>query len=147
MTGWWPNTTSPAATAGSASTSEYVRDWKRAHRRDGSGASSAAGFIPLAYAPGAEAQCDWGEAEVIVGGVRQTAALFCLRLCYSLRPFVGAFPMARQEAFFAGHVTAFTWFGGVPRRVTYDNLTSAVQKVLQGRRRVEQQAFVAFRGH
>jgi transposase len=122
---------------------EYVREWKRARRSD----DAAAGFIPLAYAPGAEAQCDWGEAEVRVGGVVQTAALFCLRLCYSLRPFVCAFPMAKQEGFFAGHVAAFARFGGAPRRVTYDNLTSAVQKVLQGRTRVEQQAFVAFRGH
>ena len=122
---------------------EYVREWKRAHRGDGAGTS----FIPLAYAPGAEAQCDWGEAEVRVGGAVQTAALFCIRLCYSLRPFVCAFPVAKQECFFAGHVAGFTWFGGVPRRVTYDNLTSAVQRVLRGRTRVEQEAFVAFRGH
>src|SRR5439155_23533516 len=32
---------------------EFVRDWKRAHRADG----TATGFIPLAYGPGAEAQC------------------------------------------------------------------------------------------
>ena len=120
---------------------EYVTEWRRAHR------SEAAGFVPLAYAPGAEAQCDWGEAEVRVGGATQTAALFCMRLCYSLKPFVCAFPTAKQESFFAGHADAFAWFGGAPRRVTYDNLTSAVKKVLQGRTRVEQEAFVAFRGH
>jgi transposase len=123
---------------------EYVHEWKRTHRTNG---HDVTGFVPLAYAPGAEAQCDWGEAEVRIGGVVQTAALFCIRLCYSLRPFVCAFPMAKQEAFFAGHVAAFTWFRGIPRRVTYDNLTSAVKKVLQGRTRVEQEAFVAFRGH
>lgn len=125
---------------------EYVREWKRAHRQDG-GADALSGFIPLAYAPGAEAQCDWGEAEVRIGGVVQTAMLFCIRLCYSLKPFVCAFPAAKQECFFAGHEAAFRWFGGVPRRVTYDNLTSAVKKVLTGRTRVEQDAFVAFRGH
>lgn len=120
---------------------EYVREWRRARRSD------AVGFVPLAYAPGAEAQCDWGEADVRVGGVRVTASLFCLRLCASLKPFVCAFPTAKQESFFAGHVAAFDAFAGVPRRVTYDNLTSAVKKVLQGHTRVEQDAFVAFRGH
>jgi len=119
----------------------YVQTWKKAHR------SEAVGFVPLAYAPGAEAQCDWGEAVVRIAGVEHKASLFCLRLCYSLKSFVCAFPAARQECFFAGHEAGFSFFGGPPRRVTYDNLTSAVKTVLVGRTRVEQEAFVAFRGH
>lgn len=120
---------------------EYVHDWKQAHRSEG------IGFVPLAHAPGAEAQCDWGEGIVRVAGVEQEAQFFCLRLAYSLKPFVCAFPTARQECFFAGHVAAFQVFGGVPHRISYDNLTTAVQKVLVGRNRTEQEAFVAFRGH
>jgi transposase len=119
----------------------YVHDWKTAHAAEG------AGFVPLEYAPGAEAQCDWGEAVVRVGEREQTAHLFCLRLCYSLKPFVCAFPVAKQECFLTGHVAAFTFLGGVPRRITYDNLSSAVLKIVRGRTRVEQDAFVAFRGH
>ncbi len=119
----------------------YVHDWKQRHQ------GNAGGYVPLAYAPGAEAQCDWGAAAVRLGGVEQEAQLFCLRLCYSLKPFVCAFPTARQECFFAGHVAAFASLGGVPQRITYDNLTSAVSKVLQGHNRVEQEAFVAFRSH
>ncbi len=119
----------------------YVQTWKKAHR------SEAVGFVPLAYAPGAEAQCDGGEALVRIAGVEHKASLFCLRLCYSLKSFVCAFPAARQECFFAGHEAGFAFFGGPPRRVTYDNLTSAVKTVLVGRNRVEQEAFVAFRGH
>ncbi len=125
---------------------EYVHDWKQAHRSD------AIGYLPLAYAPGAEGQCDWGEGQVRVAGVEYTAQLFFLRLAYSLKPFVCAFPTARQECFFAGHEVAFQLFGGVPRRITYDNLTTAVQKVLVGRNRTEpgtrlRVSFVAFRGH
>jgi transposase len=120
---------------------EHVHDWKQAHRSDG------IGYLPLAHAPGAEAQCDWCEAVVRVAGIEQEAQLFCLRLAYSLRPFVRAFPTARQECFFAGHVSAFQLFGGVPHRISYDNLTSAVQKSLVERNRTEQEAFVAFRGH
>jgi transposase len=119
----------------------YVRQWKQAQGQH------VAAFLPLAYAPGAEAQCDWGEAQVVIAGVEQTAHLFCLRLCYSLKPFVCAFPAARQECFFAGHVAAFAFLGGVPRRITYDNLTSAVRQVLAGHTRIEQEAFVAFRAH
>lgn len=119
----------------------YVREWKRAHAPDGES------FLPLAYAPGAEAQCDWGEAVVRVGGVERVAAYFCLRLCYSLKSFVMAFPTARQECFLAGHAAAFQALGGVPERVTYDNLGSAVTKLLRGRNRVEHEQFVAFRGH
>lgn len=46
---------------------------------------------------------------------------------------------------FEGHRRAFEFFGGVPPRVTYDNLTSAVKKVLKGRNREEQSEFAAFR--
>ncbi len=119
---------------------EYVRAWKKAHEGD-------VAFVPLAYSPGAEAQCDWGEGLVRVAGIEQIAQLFFMRLAYSLKPFVCTFPTARQECFLAGHVAAFEAFGGVPRRITYDNLTTAVARVLSGRARVEQEAFVAFRGH
>src|SRR5205823_4365152 len=95
---------------------QYVQTWKRAHTDD------AECFLPLAYAPGAEAQCDWGEAVVRIAGVEQTAYLFCLWLCYSLKPVVVAFPTARQECFLAGHLAAFQTLGGVPARITYDNL-------------------------
>jgi hypothetical protein len=67
---------------------EDVRGWKQAHRGD------AVGFVPLVYAPGAEAQCDWGDAEVRAGGGTQSAAAFCLRPCYSLKAFVCAFQPA-----------------------------------------------------
>ena len=120
---------------------EYVQRWKKEHQ------GAALGFLPLAYAPGAEAQCDWGEALVRIAGVEQKASLFCIRLAYSLKSFVCAFPAARQECFFAAHEAAFAFWGGVPHRITYDNLTSAVRRVLEGRNRLEQDAFVAFRGH
>jgi len=119
----------------------YVHDWRRAH------AGESRAFLPLGHAPGVEAQCDWGEAVVHVAGVEQIANLFCFRLSYSLKPFVCAFPTVRQECFFAGHLAAFTALGGVPRRIVYDNLGTAVSKVLEGRTRIEQEAFIAFRGH
>ena len=68
---------------------------------------------------------DWGEALVEINGKRQTVQMFVMRLNYSKARFVAAFPFQKQEAFFEGHIRAFHFFGGVPRRITYDNLKTA----------------------
>jgi transposase len=56
-----------------------------------------------------------------------------------------AFPFQKQEAFFEGHIQAFRFFAAAPKRITYDNLKTAVFRILSGRNRTEQVAFVAFR--
>jgi transposase len=107
-------------------------------------------FLPLEFEPGQDAQCDWGEAIVLIGGVRQVVQVFVLRLCYSRRTFVMAFPTQEQENFFYAHVQAFKHFGGVPARISYDNLATAVKIATdrKGRRsRKENHTFVAFRSH
>ena len=104
-------------------------------------------FIPLVYAPGQMAQVDFGEAEVIIAGEQLTAQIFRLRMCYSKQSFVMALPNQSQEAFFEGHVRAFDFLGGVPEQLVYDNLKTAVNKVLKGRDREEQVSFIAFRSH
>ena len=104
-------------------------------------------YLPLEFDPGQDAQVDWGEAQVIMNGEQQTVQLFCMRLNYSRRLFVMAFPSQNQESFFEGHVQAFHFFEGVPHRLTYDNLKTAVKRVLEGRNREEQQSFIVFRSH
>ena len=104
-------------------------------------------YLPLEFDPGTDGQVDWGQAEVIMKGEQITVQLFLMRLCYSRRLFVMAFPHQKREAFFAGHVAAFDHFGGIPQRLTYDNLKTAVKKVLLGSAREEQESFVAFRSH
>jgi transposase len=104
-------------------------------------------YIPLEFDPGQDGQVDWGEAEVILAGERVTVQFFTLRLNYSKARFVMAFPFQKQEAFFEGHNQAFRFFGGIPRRLTYDNLKSAVYKILAGRNRQEQESFKKFRSY
>jgi transposase len=104
-------------------------------------------YIPLEFDPGQDAQVDWGEADVILAGERVTVQFFTLRLNYSKVRFVMAFPFQKQEAFLEGHNQAFRFLGGVPRRLTYDNLKTAVYKVLSGRNRQEQEAFKKFRSY
>ena len=104
-------------------------------------------YIPLEFDPGTDAQVDWGEAIAVMGSKQVTVQIFLMRLCYSRKLFVRAYPRQKQEAFFEGHVKAFQHFGGVPRRIAYDNLKAAVLRVLEGRNRQEQERFVVFRSH
>ncbi len=58
-----------------------------------------------------------------------------------------AFPSQKQESFFYGHTCAFEHFGGVPWRISYDNLSTAVQVMARGKGRRENQTFVSFRSY
>src|SRR5215471_17457735 len=58
-----------------------------------------------------------------------------------------AYRHATQQAFLEAHELAFRYFGGVFRRLRYDNLSAAVKRVLRGSRREETARFVAFRSH
>ena len=59
--------------------------------------------MPLSHPPG-HAQCDFGEALVIIGGVEQKAHCFVLDLPHSDGCFVKAYPAETTEAFLDGHV-------------------------------------------
>ncbi len=104
-------------------------------------------FIPCDPEAGFEAEVDWGAATAEIGGMRQTIKIFCMRSKYSGKHFVRAYPCERQQAFFDGHLHGFQFFGGIFPVLIYDNLTTAVRKVLQGRNRIEQESFVKFRAY
>jgi hypothetical protein len=57
------------------------------------------------------------------------------------------FPHASQQAFLEAHEKAFVYFGGVFTTLRYDNLKSAVKKILRGHQREETIRFIAFRSH
>ncbi len=102
-------------------------------------------YLPLEFDPGQDAQMDWYEAQVWMAGEQITVQVFVMRLNYSRAKFVMAFPFQKQEAFLEGHVQAFLFFGAVPYRITYDNLKTAVLRILEGRNRVEQARFIGLR--
>jgi transposase len=104
-------------------------------------------FIPLEFGPGEEAQFDWGEADAVINGVERRVFLFCVRSCYSGACFVRGYETEKQEAFLDGHVRAFEFFGGVPRRGCYDNLKTAVIAVGKGQERVLTDRFRDLRSH
>jgi hypothetical protein len=123
-----------------------VRDHVRKRRRE-LGYAAGDVFVPQVNAPGVTAEVDWGEADVDLAGTRTTVHVFFMRSCFSGAAFAMASPVETQQAFLEGHAQAFGWFDGVFAEVRYDNLGSAVKKVLKGRRRVESDRFVAMRSH
>jgi transposase len=90
---------------------------------------------------------DFGDGEVIVAGQLVKAQLFLMWLGHSSATIMKAYPVQTLEIYFDGHVSAFDFFGGVPGQVWCDNLKTAVDNVLEGRNRQEQEAFVSFRSH
>src|SRR5579875_506384 len=124
---------------------QHIAGWNRTHKHEV--------FLPLEFDPGTDAQCDWGEAVAVINGERQTVQVFTMRLCYSRRTFVAAFPSQNQESFLYGHVLAFHHFRGVPHRISYDNLATAVKIAFDRRAKPgrppgrEQRAFQTFRSH
>ena len=104
-------------------------------------------FVPQQYGFGEEAQVDWYEAVADLAGERVTVQAFTMRSMAGGGAFHEAYLHATQQAFLEAHEHAFAYFGGVFRVLRYDNLGSAVQKVLRGHRREETARFVAFRSH
>lgn len=103
-------------------------------------------FVPLEFGPG-EAQVDWAEAQVEYAGERLTGHIFVMTLPFSDARFAACFPRETLEFFLEGHRRAFAFFGGVPRRIVYDNLKLAVTKVGCGRRRDLNVTFEDFARH
>jgi transposase len=116
---------------------EEVRRWKR---------RSAEVFMPLAHRVG-EAQVDFGEATVVYRGQPRKVAVFVMSLLFSDAVFCQIFPRECTETFQEGHRRAFEFFGGVPKRITYDNTKIAVSKVIQKRGGVFTREFLRLESH
>ena len=104
-------------------------------------------FVPQSYDWGGEAQVDWYEAAVDYEDGRRVTQIFSLRSMASGGAFHAAYAHATQQAFLEAHEKGFHYFGGVFRRLRYDNLKSAVKKILRGYQREETDRFIAFRSH
>jgi transposase len=124
-------------TGGETVVKDAVRAWKQSHQEV---------FLPLSHPPG-EAQVDFGEATIRLAGQETKVALFVMTLPYSGAIFMQAFPRECTETFLEGHRRAFEHFGGVPRRISYDNSAIAVIEVLKGRERKLTKEFLRLQSH
>ena len=123
-----------------------VRRYVRARKQE-MGLARAEVFVPQSYRWGQEGQVDWYEAWAEIDGEEQKVYVFCMRSMASGGAFHRAYPHASQQAFLEAHELAFAYFGGVFSELRYDNLTSAVKKILRGSQREETERFIAFRSH
>ena len=70
-----------------------------------------------------------------------------MTLPYSDAIFACTFPRECTEAFLEGHVRAFAFFGGVPRRISYDNSKIAVARITGTRDRKLTDEFLRLKSH
>lgn len=104
-------------------------------------------FIASDPQAGIEAEVDWGQCIAIIGGIESRLKLFCMRSKFSGKHFVCCYPCERQQALFDGHIRGFSFFGGIFPILIYDNLKTAVQKILCGHNRLLQGSYDKFRGY
>jgi transposase len=104
-------------------------------------------FIPLDFGPGEAAQFDWGDVKAVIGGQLTVLNVGAMQLSHSRNSYARVYPSQKQELLFDIHRRAFEHFGGIPRRVIYDNLKTAVKKILKGNHRNLQERFVQFSSH
>jgi hypothetical protein len=100
-----------------------VRDYLREKRR-----RAAEVFIPLIHRPGEEGQVDFFEVTVEIDSDLRRAWKLLMHLPYSGRDFTWLYESCDQLSFLDGHVRAAAYFGGLPQRLVYDNLTAAVKR-------------------
>jgi len=118
-----------------------VRDYLREKQR-----KEAEVFVPLVHRRGDEAQVDFFEVRVEEDGQMKKVWKFVMRLMYSGRDFVRLYERCDQLSFLDAHVLAFSYLGGVPRRIVYDNLAAAVKKVVGSERELTER-FTALASH
>lgn len=84
-------------------------------------------YLRLELDPGEQAQVDWGSfGRLRVGSAQRPLSAFVMTLSYSRAMYVDFSLDQRMETFLAMHRRALEFFGGVPKRILYDNLKSVV---------------------
>lgn len=118
-----------------------VKDAVRAWRQ-----GQAEVFVPLSHPP-THGQMDYGEATVRIGGEPVKVAFFVMTLLYSDAIFCQVFPRECTETFQEGHRRAFEFFGGVPKRISYDNSKIAVARIVGRRGETPTREFLRLESH
>ena len=106
--------------------SRYISTWKQ---KNGVNISAC---IPLYFAPGEAYQFDWSSDKVILAEEIVSVKVAHFVLCHSRKKFIYIYLNETQEMVFDSHVRAFVFFGGTPTKGIYDNMKTAVNKVLKG---------------
>jgi transposase len=96
--------------------------------------------------PGEQAQCDWGQISVLLGGVRTQIHVFVMTLGYSRRGFALGGLHERMGELLGAHEAAFAHFGGRCEFLLYDRMRTVVLGTSAGKPRLNP-TFAAFAAH
>jgi transposase len=84
-------------------------------------------YLRVEVEPGEQAQVDWGSfGHLRIGGTQRPLSVFVMVLSWSRTLFLDFSLDQRMETFCRMHQRAFEFYGGVPRKILYDNLKSVV---------------------
>ncbi len=108
--------------------------------------SSKQGFLPLEHKPGG-AQVDFGKAEFTENGRDYYGSYLSVSFPYSNAGFMQLFKGENFECLAKGLSDIFEHINGVPHRQWYDNMSTAVNKVLKGGRRDLTDSFIKLKEH
>ena len=124
-----------------SSVKKYVRKKKFLMRHHN------AGYLPLAH-PAGEGQVDFGAFQYYdATGREQTGYALTISFPQSNMGYTQAFPSQNQECLLEGMKRIFEHIGGVPPRLRFDNMTTAVAQMLEGHERVLTDGFRRFKLH
>lgn len=105
------------------------------------------GFLPIAHPPG-WGQVDFGKFMFYDKNQSEQAGYaLTVSFPYSNKGYTLAFPSQNQECLLEGMKQIFAHIGGVPQRLRFDNMTTAVAQVLKGAERVLTDDFNRFMMH
>ena len=130
--------TEESYTGSYSSVQRFVRRWNAQHRQAGEG------FTELVW-PAGTAQVDFGQAEAIIGGMRQVLHIFVVTFPFSNIRFVQAYRGETAECVCYGLRTVFDHIGAAPRHLVFDDATGIGRRV--GTKVVETKLFGAFKHH
>lgn len=87
-------------------------------------AASVAGLTQMRFetGPGEQAQVDWGQVKVWLGGERTEVHVFVMTLGFSRRGYAQGYLGERMENLLSAHERAFAHFGGVCASLLYDRM-------------------------
>ncbi len=103
-------------------------------------------FLPLEHKPG-EAQIDFGKAEFVENGRNYYGSYLNISFPYSNAGFLQLFKGENFECLSEGLANIFKHINGVPHRQWYDNMSTAVKKILKGGKRDLTDSFIKLKEH
>lgn len=105
-------------------------------------------FLKLVFQPGEAAQVDWGSfGTVRVGSAMRRLSFFVMVLCHSRMMYLEFTTSQTMEHFLACHSNAFSFFGGIPKKVMVDNCKTAVLSHAVGQPAVLHPKYLDFAHH